>query len=59
MIKVALAEIVHAVWKFRNEKIFKNDQQDTNINRKVIENIVSRVWMKYNMREQIALLLLR
>ncbi|XP_058734199.1 uncharacterized protein LOC131605929 [Vicia villosa] len=60
MLKIAIAETVYGIWKYRNERIFgTNVNVDTNpVVSNIIDSIVVRGWIKVKHRKSIALLMM-
>lgn len=43
---MAFAEITYEVWKMRNTKVYSTKNNDTSTEKKIIEIIVNRTWVK-------------
>ncbi|XP_058750109.1 uncharacterized protein LOC131623109 [Vicia villosa] len=60
ILKVVVAEASYEIWNYRNDNIFADNRKEMEIDieRKIIDSIVNRVWMKPNLRKYIAQLIM-
>ncbi|XP_058774749.1 uncharacterized protein LOC131649019 [Vicia villosa] len=56
--KIALPEIIYAIWMLRNRKVYRKDTIDSEIVTHIIENIVNRAWVVPKLRENLAFLMM-
>ncbi|XP_058746394.1 uncharacterized protein LOC131619300 [Vicia villosa] len=60
MLKIAVAETVHGIWRFRNEYTFglNTNKDSSTVVHRIIESIVFRGWLKDKFRKKLALLMM-